>query len=180
MIKKIFILSGLITFLGVFAQKTHTVVKGDNPYNISKKYGMSIDELLTLNPKNKDGKLAIGDVLVINKAAKSTAGAAVTPKATSATGKIILQPKQTIYGITKQYQISEAELRRLNPELDAHMKIGDEVILPLQNIQKFGGAQAAVVTKTEEVKAEIPVEKIAEIATTDSGTYNFAKSFLKK
>ena len=175
MIKKIFILSGLITFLGVFAQKTHTVVKGDNPYNISKKYGMSIDELLTLNPKNKDGKLAIGDVLVINKAAKSTAGAAVTPKATSATGKIILQPKQTIYGITKQYQISETELRRLNPELDAHMKIGDEVILPLQNIQKFGGAQAAVVTKTEEVKAEIPVEKIAEIAevknTVDENSY---------
>jgi hypothetical protein len=29
-------------------------------------------------------------------------------------GKIVLQPKQTIYGITKQYHISEADLRKLN------------------------------------------------------------------
>lgn len=175
MIKKIFILSGLITFLGVLAQKTHTVVKGDNPYNISKKYGMSIDELLTLNPKNKEGKLAIGDVLFINKATKSPVETAIKSKTTSANGKIILQPKQTIYGITKQYQISEAELRRLNPELDAQMKIGNEVILPLQNIQKFGGTQVAVVTKTEEVKANIPAEKNAEIAevknTVDKNSY---------
>ena len=42
-------------------------------------------------------------------------------------GKIVLQPKQTIYGITKQYHISEADLRKLNPNLDQHMKIGDEV-----------------------------------------------------
>ena len=175
MIKKIFILSGLITFLGVFGQKTHTVVKGDNPYNISKKYGLSIDELLTLNPKNKDGKLAIGDVLVINKTAKSAAGTTVATKTTGATGKIVLQPKQTIYGITKQYQISEAELRRLNPELDSHMKIGNEVILPLQNIQKFGGTQAVAVTKTEEVKpTEVAVEKITEAVvkkTVDENSY---------
>ena len=130
MIRKIFILSSLITFSAVFAQITHTVVKGDNPYNISKKYGMSLDELLKLNPKFKDGKLAIGDVLTVNKSVKTSAiktAATQKPKevstkpvvtATGTLGKIVLQPKQTIYGITKQYQISETELRRLNPDLD--------------------------------------------------------------
>lgn len=174
MIKKFFIVSGLITFLGVFAQKTHVVVKGDNPYNISKKYGISIEELLNLNPKNKDGKLAIGDVLVINKTGKPAVTSAATSTQTKVSGelgKIVLQPKQTIYGITKQYQISEAELRRLNPELDSKMKIGNEIILPQQNIQKFGGSQVATFTKTEEVKTEVPTEKIVEKTVVDTDLY---------
>ena len=159
-----------MTFLGVFAQKTHTVIKGDNPYNISKKYGMSIDDLLNLNPKNKDGKLAIGDVLVINKNAKPVVNTTSTPKNTGELGKIILQPKQTIYGITKQYQISEAELRKLNPNLDSQMKIGNEIILPSQNIKKYGGNEA-VATKIEEVKTDIPVEKTPENKTTAEDSY---------
>ena len=172
MIRKIFVLSGLIVFSAVFAQKTHTVAKGDNPYNISKKYGMSLDELLKLNPKVKDGKIAIGDVLVVNKTSQPTKPAvAETPNSTPAKtvsqqlGKIVLQPKQTIYGITKQYQISEAELRKLNPELDSHMKIGDEVTLPLENIKKFGGNQAVVAAVSEPVKETKTVETKTETVT---------------
>ena len=56
MIKRFFILSSLCMVLGVSAQKSHTVAKGDNPYNIAKRYGMTVDELLKMNPKFKDGK----------------------------------------------------------------------------------------------------------------------------
>ncbi|MBW8521794.1 LysM peptidoglycan-binding domain-containing protein [Chryseobacterium chendengshani] len=142
MIKRFFLLSGLCMFLSVSAQKTHTVTKGDNPYNISKKYGITIDELFKLNPKFKDGKLAIGDVLKV----KGGNSAPAKLPSSSQTGKILLQPKQTIYGITKQYRISETDLRKLNPELDAHMKIGEEITLPLDSIKKYGGNQAAVTT----------------------------------
>lgn len=165
MIKRFFILSSLCMVLGVSAQKSHTVVQGDNPYSIAKKYGMTVDELLKLNPKHKDGKLAIGDVLTIKS--DKTATPVVTKTApvekvtsntsTSSTGKIVLQPKQTIYGITKQYRISETDLRKLNPELDSHMKIGDEITLPLASIKKYGGTQQTVTTG--EKHAEPPVEK---------------------
>ncbi|WP_407403399.1 LysM peptidoglycan-binding domain-containing protein [Chryseobacterium sp.] len=145
MIKKFFLLSSLCVFLGISAQKTHTVEKGDNPYNISKKYGITVDELLKNNPKYKDGKLAIGDILNIKKAtpvSTSVAKATPTPVVTSSKlGVIILQPKQTVYGITKQYKISETDLRKLNPELDSHLKIGDEITLPLASIKKYGGNQ---------------------------------------
>ncbi|MBB4806573.1 LysM repeat protein [Chryseobacterium defluvii] len=150
MIKRFFILSGLCMVLGVYAQKSHTVVKGDNPYNIAKKYGMTVDELLKMNPKFKDGKLAIGDVLTIKSDKKAVSGIKPTVSETkpmgSQVGKIILQPKQTVYGITKQYHISETDLRKLNPELDSHMKIGDEITLPLENIRKYGGAQQLATT----------------------------------
>ena len=59
-------------------------------------------------------------------------------------GKIYLQPKQTIYGITKQYKISEEELRRLNPNLDSHMKVGEALVLPEENIKKYGDAPVKV------------------------------------
>jgi len=178
--------------LGVSAQNSHTVVKGDNPYNIAKKYGITVDELLKLNPKYKDGKLAIGDVVTV-RAEKHTAPAskpAVAEKVKSSSvgqvGKIILQPKQTIYGITKQYRISETDLRKLNPELDSHMKIGDEIILPLESIKKYGGEQqaapAAVVTKAEthtEAPAVVatPAEGEAYVIQSKDNYYRITKQF---
>ncbi|WP_295204143.1 LysM peptidoglycan-binding domain-containing protein [uncultured Chryseobacterium sp.] len=151
MIKRFFILSGLCMALGLSAQKSHTVVKGDTPYSIAKRYGISVDELLKLNPKHKDGKLAIGDILTV----KTDTHAAVDknrPARGAELGKIILQPKQTIYGITKQYRISETDLRKLNPDLDSHMKIGEELTLPMESIRKYGNIQqqsAAPVQKAE-------------------------------
>ncbi|WP_415325271.1 LysM peptidoglycan-binding domain-containing protein [Chryseobacterium sp. MMS23-Vi53] len=175
MIKRFFILSSLCMILGVSAQKSHTVVKGDNPYNIAKKYGLTVDELLKLNPKVKDGKLAIGDVLTV----KNEKTVASTPKAVVSTkpanngniqlGKIFLQPKQTIYGITKQYRISETDLRKLNPELDSHTKIGDEITLPLESIKKYGDDKASVAATTTK-PIETPIETTTPVVA-DEGAY---------
>ena len=167
MIKRFFILSSLCMVLGVSAQQSHTVVKGDNPYNIAKKYGITVDELLKLNPKFKEGKLAIGDVLTVKSdksPATSVTKAAIIEKAkpSSQTGKIVLQPKQTIYGITKQYRISETDLRKLNPELDSHMKIGDEITLPFESIKKYGDEQHQVVaSKPVETPVNVPATPVA-------------------
>ncbi len=169
MIKRFFILSSLCMVLGVSAQKSHTVVKGDTPYNIAKRYGITVDELLKLNPKFKDGKLAIGDVLTVkNTAVTGSKATTEKPKTNTASqqGKIILQPKQTIYGITKQYHISEADLRTLNPDLESHMKIGDEITLPLENIKKYGGSEQHVAVATPK-----PVEKPVDTNTIADGEY---------
>lgn len=168
-----FSLSGLV----VFAQKTHTVQPKENPYAISKKYGISIDELYKLNPQVKEGKLNIGDVLVISK--KNDEKPKTTEKPVSSgsgnLSKIVLQPKQTIYGITKQYHISETDLRKLNPELDSHLRIGDEVTLPSDNVKKYADKNAfnrnfvvpQEVKPAESVAVSIPVET----PKADEGTY---------
>lgn len=175
MIKRFFILSSLCMVLGASAQKSHTVVKGDTPYNIAKKYGITVDELLKLNPKFKEGKLAIGDILTVKSGTASVSKTTTVEKpktnTTSQSGKIILQPKQTIYGITKQYHISEADLRTLNPDLESHMKIGDEITLPLENIKKYGGNEQHVAVTTPTVVTSKPVEKPAETNTVADGEY---------
>ncbi len=189
MIKRFFILSSLCMVLGVSAQKSHTVVKGDTPYNIAKKYGLTVDELLKLNPKVKDGKLAIGDVLTVKNdktAATPKTVVSTKPVNNSQVGKIVLQPKQTIYGITKQYRISESDLRKLNPDLDSHMKIGDEITLPLESIKKYGGSQQqtvapAAATKPVETAIETPVaDNVSEgeyIVQAKDNYYRISKQF---
>ena len=166
--KKFLLLSFFMIFAGVFAQKTHTVAAKENPYSIAKKYGMTTDELLKLNPKFKEGKLNIGDVLVINNkkidTPKSTKPQTTPPATGQKLGKIFLQPKQTIYAITKQYKISETELRKLNPDLDNHLKIGDAVTLPEANIKKYADANA-LNTQTPVNDTKISEERGVDTAT---------------
>ena len=181
MIKRFFILSSLCMVLGVSAQKSHTVVKGDTPYNIAKRYGLTVDELLKLNPSVKDGKIAVGEILTV-KNDKTASSTKTNVSANGKLGRIVLQPKQTIYGITKQYRISETDLRKLNPDLESHMKIGDEITLPLESIKKYGAGQQAVVptVKPEEKMVETPVITASEgeyIVQQKDNYYKISKQF---
>ncbi|RKW63815.1 MAG: LysM peptidoglycan-binding domain-containing protein [Riemerella sp.] len=181
--KKIF-----LTILGTaFAilsgqQKKHTVVAKENPTTIAKKYGVSVDELIKQNPKIKDGKIDIGDVLIIPNKQKNTQKTeekkeekkedkkSTEKKSNQKLGKIYLQPKQTIYGITRQYKISEEELRRLNPNLESHMKVGEALVLPEDKIRKYGdkAAQQEVVDTPKKDREE---EKKTQMLASEDGAY---------
>ena len=175
--KKFLVLAYSLVGLMVFAQKTHTVEPKENPYSISKKYGITIDELYKMNPKIKDGKLNIGDVLVISKKTTETKPQTTEkPLASGKTSTIVLQPKQTIYGITKQYHIAEADLRKLNPDLDNHMKIGEEVTLPAENVKKYADKNAfnrefAIAPKPVETPSVEEPKTNIETPKSDDATY---------
>ncbi len=146
MIKKLFIFSGLLFFVSLFAQKTHTVEKGDTLFGISRKYNISVDDLLRLNPESKDGNIKIGEVLRLDGKGSS-----------KQLGYIILKPKETIYGISKQYRISETDLKALNPDLNNQMKAGSRIILPLENIKKYGDGELLEEVTSPKSQATIPV-----------------------
>ncbi len=172
MIKKFFLAAGLAFTVNAGAQSTHTVVKGDTLYNIARRYGLTIAELQNLNPTTREGQVSLGEVLQVNgKAAPAASG-----NNQAALGRIVLKPKQTIYGLTKQYHISETELRALNPELDSHMRIGDQVTLPLAAIQKYGDAPAVQPAETNTdrvVVAEVssPVSTEPAVVTLSENEY---------
>lgn len=138
--------------------QTHKVAPKENPYSISRQYGLTLKELYELNPELKDGTLQIGQIVKVGKKNNSQ------PNTASAKyGKIILQPKQTLYGITKQYHITEKELRALNPNLE--MKIGEEVVLPLDKLNKYADKNASA--KVEATVAK-PVEEAKEAVANTS------------
>ncbi|SKB81552.1 ABC-type branched-chain amino acid transport system, substrate-binding protein [Soonwooa buanensis] len=183
MIKKFFVLSALATVLTASAQATHKVEPKETPYGIAKKYGLTVAELYQLNPQVKDGALGIGDVLKVSKSGKvvttTTTPKVTTTTSTAKTGAIILQPKQTIYGITKQYHISEADLRKLNPDLDSHMKIGDQVILPLESIKKYAESTEVVASTTTTTTTTTQPTKIATVESKNLYTVKEKDNYYK-
>jgi len=56
-----------------FAATTHTLVKGDTLYSLSRKYGVSVPELQKANPKLNPASLKIGQTIIITSAQPSPA-----------------------------------------------------------------------------------------------------------
>ncbi len=137
--KKILVVFSFFTLGLASAQQVHIVKQYDSSYDLSRKYGLSLQEFYNLNPTIKDGVIFIGDKLIVSKPVEK-----VVPKVPK-NGQIILTEGQSIWSITKQYKISETELRKLNPDLDKNMKIGDKVTLPLDFIIKYSKGQKIII-----------------------------------
>lgn len=139
----------IIFFLFLFAgwlsaqQKTHKVEAQQTIYGISKQYGVSQEDLINANPFLKERSLQIGDELVIpTKSGINGDGKINTvvtqvgesevfvPKEDKDYIYIEIQPKQTIYSLTKEYGISEEALKSLNPQLKDGLKSGDVIRIP--------------------------------------------------
>lgn len=98
--KKLILLLSLIfasSFIYSQSQTKHTVVKGETYYSISKKYGISVDELCSANNLNTSDVLKVGQILNIpqktsaaissSSAANSSSSASSSSSAASSANK---------------------------------------------------------------------------------------------
>ena len=175
MIKRFAILAFSAITMFSFAQKTtHTVTKGDNPSSIARKYGMTLEELLKMNPAARDGRLNVGDKLTV-KSSGTPAKSTVTSNNDNVMGVIVVEPKQTIYGLSKKYNTTESELRKWNPGLGQSVKIGERINIPLSRINKYGGTIASNETLPVQEK---PSYTVPESSNTYSNTGTSTDNFL--
>ncbi len=117
--------------------ETHTVEAGETVYRITKQYGISKDDLIELNPDHpelKDNKLSIGQVLNVKAIEKTVAIDKKDVEDQYLTHTV--QSKETVYGITRFYNISKEDLVRLNPEFpeikDNQLSIGQLLKIKLK------------------------------------------------
>lgn len=100
-------------------------------YSLSKEVGLSVEELLALNPKHPE--LKIGDTIVltaVKTAVKTTTvKPATTASASSLSVKHVVQAKETKFGIAQKYGITVAELEMQNPSVQAGLQEGAELII---------------------------------------------------
>ena len=114
------------------AAKYHLVEPKETKFGIAKKYGLTVEELETLNPEIKEN-LEIGQNLRLNKntpAATKTAVAATSVKQEVQYMEYQVQPKETLYSLTKSSGLSQEQLLALNPELANGVKIGMTIKMP--------------------------------------------------
>ena len=95
---------------------TYVVQKGDTLYGLANKFGVSVDNLKSLNNLSSNN-LSIGQVLKI-------------PNNSSATITYIIQKGDTLYGIARTYNTTVDEIKRLNNLTTNNLSLNQKLILP--------------------------------------------------
>ena len=167
--KIIVLLAALMWVNGLFAQAEswpkdtvdgvvvyrYTVQKSEGLYRISKNFNVSQEELVRLNPKLQTEGLKLGQVILVPVKEEQPAAA------DSSMVKHVIEPKETLYAISKRYGVSVAELQAANPEVSKNMPIGATLLIPVRPLEKapMDGASnaAAPAPQIEAPKAEEPV-----------------------
>lgn len=101
-------------------KKLYFVLPKDTLYGISKMFGITIDELIAANPQIADG-LKPGMELLIPESGKI---ASTTINETVNYEYHTVIKDDTMYNLSKKYDVSQSELLRLNPELADGLKLG--------------------------------------------------------
>ncbi len=135
---KIFITTIFFLFINLgFSQEnlTHTVQKGETVYSISKKYKVAVSELEQLNPAATKG-LAVNSMLQISANNKTEIGIEEH--------KVV--PKETLFGLSKKYNISIEKIKQLNPTIESEgLKVG--MVLQLSNFKNNPVPEKFIVEK---------------------------------
>ena len=123
----------ILSFNKITAQDSiieHKIQKGETAYFIAQKYKVSVDEIYKLNPESQNG---IKDSQIL----KIPVHAAEKQNQSQQTIHIV-GAKETLYGLSKQYNVSVEALQNANPVLASGLQIGQELVIPqnASNISK--------------------------------------------
>ncbi len=101
----------------------YTVQPKETLYGISKKFGITIDELKTANTKLENG-VKIGMKLVIP-------GQNIPTEVKDSINYVLhtVIKDDTVYNLTKRYQVTSEKLLKLNPKLSEGLKLGMLLII---------------------------------------------------
>lgn len=106
----------------------HTVVAGETYYSISRKYGITLKELMILNDMTGPGNLVAGQQL---KVATGKGKIRNNAPATSGQTKIhTVASGETLFRISQSYGVSVDEIKRLNNMSGNNVVVGQKLKIP--------------------------------------------------
>ncbi|MEZ0129692.1 LysM peptidoglycan-binding domain-containing protein, partial [Flavobacterium sp. LBUM151] len=120
----------------VFSQEKyikHTISKGDNITSIAKKYGVKPKAITDANP-NAPKILKLNSVLLIPNTNQTVAAVTNETAVNNTPGTHEVLAKETLWGISKKYNVSVEDLKTANPLLETEgLKIGQQITIPSTN-----------------------------------------------
>lgn len=156
----------MIVFLSsvsLFSQekyRRHNIFKGETISEIAQKYNVTPSEIYELNPDAING-IKIKTVLLIPPSTKNnfaTSASGLASKQLDKTHEIL--PKETVYGIAKQYKITIEDLYNSNPKLEKEgLKIGQIIAIPQSPLDDFG-TRSNTEKSIDKRKSGSPTDKI--------------------
>lgn len=128
---------------------THTVRKGETLYSVSKKYNVPLSFLEQLNPAAKKG-LAIHTILKISD-----------KKERDERTEHEVVAKETLYSLSKKYNISIEKLKEWNPTLEAEgLKVGQ--ILKVSTKKNVSVPEKVVEELSKEIKENNEITEVPQ------------------
>ncbi|MBS7256065.1 muramidase family protein [Flavobacterium branchiicola] len=147
----------VLSFNKITAQDSiieHKIQKGETAYFIAQKYKVSVDEIYKLNPESQSG---IKDNQIIKIPVHSSEKQKQEQQITHVVGA-----KETLYGLSKQYNVSVESIQEANKEILANgLQIGQELVIP-QNVSN--PAKTENVTSSKLTHLVIAKESLFSIA----------------
>lgn len=152
----------------VFAQ-TYTVKKGDNIWQISRKFNISVNEIKKAN-NLKNNKLQVGMKLEIPEKRTETTKKSKEIQNSQEPKYHIVKKGETLFRIAKKYNISVEELKRLNDLNSDKLSKGQKLIVkapekPKENISLRNDERVPVLSAKTNVDKK--VEEIEQIKVSE-------------
>jgi len=155
----------------------YEVNKNETVNDISKKIGVSREDILKYNPSARNGvakkQLIFLPVSEIDKVKVSTNK--VNNSAFNSTVTHVVKSGESVYGISKAYNVSESELLSANPSLSGGINPGDQIIIPTKPAVTANGTIIYHTIKNGETlygvakKYNTTIEKLIELNPGISG-----------
>ncbi|WP_456461702.1 LysM peptidoglycan-binding domain-containing protein [Lutibacter sp.] len=145
----------------IFAQQkkyvSYIVKKGETIKSIAKTYKMSKRDLLRLNPGVSKKPKPNTVIIVPNK----NFGRVIINTNKTNEKLYTVQPKETLFGISRKFGVSIDELKAINPILKEGLKIGMKLVIPKPSI----------------TQAKDSINYVLHTVVIDDTIYNLAKRF---
>ena len=151
-----FFLVFILSFNRITAQDSfieHKIQKGETAYFIAQKYKVSVDEIYKLNPESQNG---IKDNQIIKVPVHSSEKTKTEQQITHIVGE-----KETLYGLSKKYHVSQEALQEANKEILAiGLQVGQELIIP----QNSSSSKTEITTASKATHLVVAKESLFSIA----------------
>ncbi len=137
----------------------HTVKPQETLFSLAKKYNTTIDELIRLNPSLADG-LKVSQMIMVPTTRVEGNGLKVQ---VTDTVYVIHQigRRETLYGLSKQYNVEQNDILQANPEFDGKLRKGDFIRIPryTKNVRPFVKPDTVIMGREIDKHAVLPIDK---------------------
>lgn len=149
--------------------KKHTVAKGETITDIAKKYRITPYDIYRLNPDSKNGIRENTILLIPGKPLPPADDKEQPTKVANTVHEV--QPKETLYSLSKKYNVTPESIRKANPGLKDSLQVGQKLIIPAKG--------SGVAAQVKEVKQEKKIEQAYFYHTVEQGEtkYGIAKKY---
>ncbi len=158
------------------AYKYHTVQAGETVYSIARDYNISKEAIFKYNPDAKNG-IQIGTKLVVpveDDSENSSASSDNSSKEPETFTSHTVEKKETLYGLSREYNITIDDLKRYNKQLySKELQLGDVIQIPV-----YAKSETSIRRPSEKAAPSSQISKTREhIVLPKETKYGIARKY---